>query len=587
MSSLSRTQGAAVALRRFRSLAFLPVIGAFALGSMTASEALAVAMIPDSVSPGQVSKRGPGEDASKRLKLNIPAPIEAQKVSEQMRAKLEKQKFQLQKVLIEGAVAYQPQELAFAYRDKIGQSISLLDAREIANRITTFYRNNGYILTQAVVPAQEISSGTLKIRIVEGFISDVVFDGDTNSAEEQARLTSYANNIKNMRPTNMSELERYMLLMNDLPGSTITGLIRPSNAQFGAADLVLTVRHRQFEAAYTFDNRGSKYLGPWQHTLIADANSLFGVYDHTRLRLMTVHPLKSLFLAELQHDQLLDNEGTKLSLTASHTRTRPGDDLKPLRIVGQSDFFQIKLSHPFLRSRQMSFVARGAFDVRNSAVDVFSDVSLTKDRLRVARVGATYNFLDDLQGSDSIDVQISQGMNIFGSTNKGNERSNPIGTNTFTKVNFDMSRLQPLPDGFSILTAATGQFSFEPLFSDEKFSLGGSDFGRAFDPGTSLGDSGLAGKIEVRYDDIVEEPFLESYQLFGSFDIGEVWTRGTAAGSDLGSMSMASVGVGTRVRFTDWLSSTLEFNSPIVKPKGDQTDFRHNPRIYFSMTARF
>jgi len=302
---------------------------------------------------------------------------------------------------------------------------------------------------------------------------------------------------------------------------------------------------------------------------------------------MTTTPFKELFLAEVQHDQMLDNEGTKLTLMASHVDTKPGDDLKYLKIEGQSDFFAVKVSHPFLRSRQQSLVTRAIFDVRNTGVDVFSNTALTRDRLRVARLGATYAFLDNLRGSDAVDVLISQGLNIFEATNVGDMRSNPIGASDFTKVNFEFSRLQPLESGFSVLTSAMGQFSFEPLLADEKFSLGGADYGRAFDPGESLGDSGLGGKIEARYDDFVNDPYFDSYQLFTYFDLGEVWTRGTAAASKLGSQSLASIGLGARLKFTEFLSGTVEANFPVVKPISDQTNYRHNPRIFFSVTARY
>jgi len=553
---------------------------------MVTSEA-AAQVVPKSTSPGLIEKRAtPAPKAKPSIQLNIPAAGES-KIPESERAKLESNKFALKKVILEGSTVYKSSDLTSTYADKLGKTISLLDARMIANKITTFYRNNGYILTQAVVPTQDVTTGTLKVRVVEGFISKVSYQGDISDKDEKARLDGYAANIKALHPTNMADLERYMLLMNDIPGSTITGLIRPSAGEFGGADLVLTVRRRTYEASYTFDNRGTKYIGPFQHTIILGANSLINTYDHTQFRYMTVMPFRELFLAELQHDEILDSEGTKLSLLGSHTQTRPGDSLKPLRIEGNSDLYEVKLSHPFLRSRQQSLAARAVLDIRNTVVDVFSGTPFTRDRLRILRAGGTYNFIDDIQGSDSIDVQLSQGMNIFGATNKGTDRSNTIGDSDFTKVNFDMSRLQPFSDGISLLTAATGQYSFEPLLTDEQFSIGGAEYGRAFDPSEGLGDSGIAGKFELRYDELVNEPYFDSYQLFGYFDVGEIWVRGTAPGSKDASLSLASTGLGTRFRLTENFSGSVEANFPVVRPMTDPTGFRHNPRIYFSLSARF
>ncbi|MFA4994818.1 MAG: ShlB/FhaC/HecB family hemolysin secretion/activation protein [Bdellovibrionales bacterium] len=565
----------------------LPLLSVLAFGCLEVPQAIAQ-NVPKSTNPSLIEKRlAPAPKGKPSIQLNIPSPSET-KVPESMRAQLESSKFGLKRVVLEGATVYSSADLASTYQAHLGRTISLLDARGIANKITAFYRNNGYILTQAVVPAQDVTKGTLKIRVVEGFISKVSYQGDIADAEERARLDTYGNNIKKLQPANMADLERYMLLMNDIPGSTITGLIRPSGSQFGGADLVLTVKRRTFEASYTFDNRGTRYLGPFQHTVILGLNSVFNAYDHTQLRTMTVNPFEELFLAELIHDEIIDDEGTKLTVMGSHTKTHPGDTLKYLDIKGDSNLFEIKVSHPFLRSRQQSFAARAAFDVRNTNVDIYSGTAFTRDRLRVVRVGGTYNFLDFLSGSNSYDVQVSQGLNILDATDTGSDRSNPIGNANFTKANFDISRLQPFSDGISLLTSATGQYSFQPLLTDEQFSLGGADYGRAFDPSSGLGDSGLAGKAELRYDELVSEPYLDSYQVFGYFDIGEAWVRGVAAGSKLGTITVASTGVGTRLRLTDNFSGSLEANFPIIKPAGgDPTNYRHNPRIFFSLSARF
>ncbi len=570
-------------LNRIRSLAALPLMGVLVI----ATAAQAQVTVPPSARPGQIEKRlPPPPEPQKSLRLEVPPPVEGQKIPQALREKLEANKFALKSVVVEGASVYSAKELEFAYEELLGQTISLLDARAIASRITSFYRNNGYILSQAVIPTQEVTDGTLTVRIVEGYISNVSYEGDIGNDKERARLDGYATNIKNLRPIRMAALERYMLLMNDLPGTTITGLIRPSTTNFGAADLVLAVRRKQFEAAYTFDNRGSKFIGPWQHTLILGANSILNSYDHTQVRFMTTNPWKELFLAELQHDEILNAEGTKLTLLGSHTHTQPGDYLKPLYLKGDSDLVEVKISHPFLRLRQQSLVARALLDVRNTGIDVYQGTTLTRDRLRVLRAGTTYNFLDTLQGSDSVDVQISQGLNIFDATDRGLNRSNPAADAAFTKVNFDASRLQPLQDGFSILTSATGQYSFQALLSDEQFSFGGADFGRAFDPSEALGDSGLGGKVEFRYDGLVEQPYFDSYQLYTSFDIEEAWARGTGS-SRTASTSLASWSVGSRFKFTEFLSGSVELDVPLMGPATDQTSYRDSPRIYFSITARY
>jgi len=565
----------------------LNVIGILAMMGAGLSPVMAAPAVPSSVSPGQVEKRLQApEPVPGQLDLRLPAPVEEQSIPDNVRRQLEKNTFTLRNVVIAGDTAYPPEELAFAYQDKIGHTISLLDARQMAIAITDFYHKDGYILSQAVVPTQSLDNGTLTIRVVEGYIGNVSFEGDERSNGEKRVLEAYADKIKNLHPARMKDLERYMLLMNDLPGASVHGLIRPSNTGLGSADLVLTVTHKSFDASYTFDNRGTKYLGPWQQTAIVDANSLFGMYDHTQLRLMTSYPFQEVFNGQIEHDETLNSEGTKLSLLASHTRTQPGDALKVLKVIGYSDLFEAKVTHPFLRLRQQSLVGRVTFDVNNTTSNVFSSTPLSTDRLRTARVGGTYTFLDTLRGNNLIDVQLSQGMNIFSATSSGATRSNVNGNSAFTKTNFDLSRLQTLPANFSILMGATGQYSFSPLLTDEQFALGGSDYGRSFDPSELLGDSGIAGKAELRYGKPVDAFPIKSYQLYSFYDIGKVWVRSAAAGT-ASHASLSSAGVGTRVNVTNYVTTSLEASVPVTKPTNDQTAYRHSPRIFFSLAVHY
>jgi hemolysin activation/secretion protein len=542
--------------------------------------------IPPSVNPGNIERRF--EETLPPLPSgNLQAPMPSvQPLPEDVRNKLARHLFVLKQVAVEGATVFTPEDMAFAYRDQKDKVISLLDARDIANRITTLYHEKGYLLSQAIVPPQDTAGGVLKLRVVEGYISDVVIQGDARENSYRKLVEAYAGHIKSKRPINESDLERYLLLMNDLAGATASGMLHPSPTQPGAAELVVTFSHKAFEGSYTLDNRGTKYLGPLEHTGTFAANSLFGMYDRTLVRFMTTTPDSEMKYFEVQHTEPVGNNGAKLTFDASHSHTEPGDGLSPTEIVGDSDFLQAKLEQPFLRSRQGNLTGRILFDIRNSDTDVFRTTELNEDKLRVVRGGGNYDFTDRLLGIDVIDAQASHGLNILGATGSGTDRSNAHGDSDFTKFNLDLSRTQPLPHDFSLLTAASGQFAFEPLLQAEQFTLGGPNFGQAYDPSELSGDHGLAGKAELRYSQSPGQRYLNSYQFFTYYDIGRVWIRGGGPGAD-DKKSLASAGGGVRVSFTENLSASLEADTPLTKPASNQGDHGNSPRVFFSITGRF
>ena len=80
-------------------------------------------------------------------------------------------------------------------------------AQAIANRITARYRNDGYILSQAVVPRQDLRDGTLHIRVVEGFVNRVTVEGDGKDADSRGLVERYGQKITQDRPLKMKTLE--------------------------------------------------------------------------------------------------------------------------------------------------------------------------------------------------------------------------------------------------------------------------------------------------------------------------------------------------------------------------------------------
>ena len=64
----------------------------------------------------------------------------------------EKIKFNFGGLVFDGVGIYGEDDLLPIYQDKIGTEISLVDVYAIANQMTLQYREDGYILTQVVVP---------------------------------------------------------------------------------------------------------------------------------------------------------------------------------------------------------------------------------------------------------------------------------------------------------------------------------------------------------------------------------------------------------------------------------------------------
>ena len=304
----------------------------------------------------------------------------------------------LTEIRIEGSAALpmeQPQALANRY---IGREITGSDIFELARSLTAMYRNAGYILSQTVVPPQDLSGGKLTLRVIEVYIADVRIEGDPQVA---GTLAGLGEKIRASRPLRADVLERYLLIANDLPGVRVRAVLAPSQT-VGAADLTLIATVRRAEGFLSLDNYGSKYLGPGQLTVGATANQLFGVNDQLRFIGVTTGS-SELSYGQLAYSQVVNSEGLKLGASASQARTRPGDILEPFDVRGRADSVTLSAGYPLWRTRNESLLGRALFDYRNVDTDILG-TRVIEDKIRALRLGLTWLAVDRLDGSNALDV---------------------------------------------------------------------------------------------------------------------------------------------------------------------------------------
>jgi hemolysin activation/secretion protein len=541
--------------------------------------------LPGPVAPGRIEQqfqpqpqpRATGPSVVPEIPEGVTAPAGAENVH-----------FTLRAVQIEDVTVYPGDTFTSLYTDWLGKDVTLAQIFTLATEITARYRNDGYILSQATVPAQKIADGTVRLRVVEGFIDRVIVDGD-DYGKSKGLIDAYGQKITQSRPLRASDLERYLLLMNDLPGVTARSFLRPSPTTPGAADLSIVLEEKQFGGYAGFDNRGSRFVGPYQGQVGGNANNLLGLYDRTDLRFIATSRLRELQYTELDHSEQLDAEGTQLRLTTYRSHGKPGGAVSDLDIDALVYDGTATISHPFIRSRARNFSVHSTFDVINADFEQ-SGVPLISDRLRVLRLGASYDFVDTLArpAVNFVDIEFSHGLDLFDASPAGSPLlSRPQATPDFAKVTVDASRQQPLTDKLGLLLAMTGQYAANSLLSPEQFGFGGAQFGRGYDPSQLLGDDGIAGKIELQYGETLGRSWLQDYQFYAFYDAGRVVYRGGGPPGQSPRRSGTSTGLGLRSNVTDWASGFVEFARQLTSSAANPNESGDGSRIFFGVMTRF
>ena len=498
--------------------------------------------------------------------------------------------FVLQGVDIQGSTVFQQEELQNIYLPYIDHEVTLDIAWNFAREVTQLYTKQGYFLSHAYVPAQNIKNGNITIKIVEGYIGEVELkNADSDIDPENYVLTEYIDIIKAQRPIKSSEVESFLLKLNDLPGMSFRAVLSAAEikdeANMGGVRLTLIAGDEPGRAVINFDNYGSRFLGPYEAALTYQT-SLFPLLN------TTISGLTSLPAEELRYGTIVQSAviapDITLELIGSYTQAYPGYNLEEFDIDSTSKSLGLSLNYQLIRQRDENVNLKLTFDGRNTDSEIL-ETTLTRDRVRALRASIILNSIDEWNGYNNGSLTVSRGLEIFGSSDKGDlNLSRGDATPDFTKVEMSLSRVQWIDNDWSLFVSASGQLSNQPLFSSEEYGYGGQAFGRAYDLSEITGEDGISGLAELRLNGLTYMDIINLIPYI-FYDIGVV--RNQESSSTIASTtSGSSTGFGVRFSTDFHLSGNIGLAFPLTLPAATPIygyENGHNPRLLLQISQEF
>lgn len=542
--------------------------------------------LPGPAMPEQVSKALTKENKAVTSAVATPIAMPKEKPSP-LAEQAKKIKFKLNGIILEGNHVYSTQQLSPIYKKDLHKTITVAELFNIVQGITNYYRNNGYIISRAILPPQHVKNGVVRIRIIEGYIGKVDVGG--NPGNTRCLVQAMGNHIKECPPLELKRMEKYLLLENEIPSTQVKAVLSPSKTQTGAADLTLMTETKPIVGYISYDNYGTRYIGPQQMTANLGFNSFINSGDSAQFTMTKTPKGGELTYNDINYNTPIDDRGDRWLVGGTRAHTHPLFILQPVQIDGLNDNYYTTINYPIIRSRTQSLTLRTGFNYLDSRVTTF-DQLLYADHLRNLDLGGTYNFSDRWYGSNLISGDYRQGLPIWGYSSDTNpdtaQTSRPGGHGNYAKFALQASRLQAVKGPFSLYAIISGQWTFVPLLASEQFTFGGPILGRGYDVAELIGDRGLAGSLEARYDLSLEKIWLRDLQLYVFYDAGEVWNLKFIGGVPR-KISGTSTGIGARFFFDKYISGNFMWTQTLTKQVAAEEligDGRR-PRVFFSVVA--
>lgn len=489
--------------------------------------------------------------------------------------------FVLRKISLTGARAIPREEFVRAYQPYLGKKVSQAGLAAIASAISDIYRAAGFHLSRAIVPPQDIQGGHVRLQVIEGSIAEVALKGE---GADRFGVRPLLGPVLAEQPSRLTTLERQLLLINGRPGVRITDTaLEELGVASGRFRLIVFLKTWRIFTSFGLDNLGSSAVGPWQSYATGAFNSYFVPGDVLALNLSTTPgDPRELAFGRLSYDVPVGTDGGRLGASALYSEVRPGDIRRLFNDVTKTESFEVHGSVVPLQSQKSTLTITAAMGFSNgSESDVIGPIY--RDYIRTVSLTSDYRLQDNFGGNNYLTVMGRQGLDIFGASQQDDVFSSRYGaSSTFSVLGLWFTRYQTLSDAWSVKLSGTGQIASGPLFLSQQFYLGGAAFGRGYGSAEISGDNGMAGLLELRFDQKLNLGYLTGYQLYGFVDAGTAWNAGYSYNDGL---ALTSAGAGVRFFLGDDLRADIAVAAPLSYRAPDNTT--RSARVLFSLSNSF
>lgn len=427
----------------------------------------------------------------------------------------------------------------------IGTEQTLAQLEAATQRITAYYRAQGFAVARAYLPAQDIKDGALTIGIIEGRIANYKVNNKSLLSNEAAN--AYFDQIKDGDVIRSAQIDRGLLLLQDTPGVAASRATLQPGASVGTSELLIEVDPaRTFNGNVAPDNYGSRYTGQYRLGGVFNLASPLRMGDQISLNALSSGD--QLTYVRLAYQLPVGSNGLRLGAAYFDTRYKLGKEFAALDAHGTATSTSLFAAYPFIRSQLKNLSGTLSFESKHLNDEAGATATITYKRVSLTGLGLAGNLQDTWLGGgiNSFDLNVALGRLSINSPGVLAIDAVSAQTNgSYTRVSYSLGRLQRITDGTLLSVTFNGQQASKNLDSSEKYSLGGVNGIRAYPQGEATGDEGYRATFEL------QQALTSNLQATLFYDLGEVTVNKTPFGPPAANTrQLAGVGIGLNASYS-------------------------------------
>lgn len=486
------------------------------------------------------------------------------------------------------------QRLVFLIREqRRRRGITLGMIESVADTITQYYRERGFILAKAYIPEQHVRDGVVTLTLLLGELGDVKVHNNNKYSEGRIKSIFKRDLAK---PVVSHAVEERLFLLSDLPGLRVQGIFEPG-AQVGDTRLNVNVlSEERFSTTFRSDNHGAERTGEYRAYLDFVWNNPTGTSDQVHVGILNSFRPKNTVYGSLRYNTNILHPRFRLSLGASSNDFVIGQSKSSssVGIEGESMVKDVSLRYQMARTR-----------TRNRAVSL----RLSEIESSISIGGFRIDFLDDIVKNTELGFEFDHLNDSPRMLHQGSAR---IVHSAFVKgadeyqpesiyiARFDYSLLTFFNLPFTeseqrAIVNFSAQYAGHSLASVNQLGLAGPGRARGFSINEYYADDGAV----ISADWLLNNSFLNAMGRTGGYiarhlqpylfaDVAYGRSHAYQEGAPATDSTLADAGLGLRFSFGRGLRGNLSVAKPISTGSAPEKDESAKEiKIFFELQASF
>ena len=414
---------------------------------------------------------------------------------------------------VEGNTVLRAIDIEGAVTPYLGEGKTIKDVEDARVSLEKLYHSRGYQTVLVNIPQQEVSSGIVRLSVVEAPVGQVEVKG-SHFHSLQAINATVAQLQGGVVP-DFNEVQKELALVNHGEDLHVTPVLRASTTP-GQVDVDLDVQDRlPLHASLEVNNR---YSANTSHTRLigeVDYDNLFQSNQSLSLQYQVApeDPSNAKIWSVSYVIPLRSGLVVALYAVGSDSNIAAVGETD---VIGNGNIYGIRLIDP-LASGSASFYHNftAGFDFKDFKQDVTLEgaddlASPARYSMYTLQYSATWlGALDAVQHAAAAttgvrnNTTLTAGVNFtvtaLGFDNPDQFDHKRFGASSdFFIFHAELQRQQILPWNWSLVGSINGQLASGPLISNEQYAAGGVDSVRGYTEAERLGDDGARASLELR-----------------------------------------------------------------------------------------